>query len=277
VHELFEHGIEMAILTRTGKLVGQITSPATKNIFLRIEQFRKHDDPAFRLQFSKACVNAKVRNCLALIRQFAQNHPETDLAQPAVGLESTLAEIARAGSLASLLGIEGAAARHYFGALGRMVRREFSFEGRVKHPATDPVNALLSFGYTLLLNEISSLLDGMGFDPYLGFYHEPDYGRPSLGCDLQEEFRPVIDRFTLALVNNSMLKTEDFYSNPQTGGVYLQRDAMKRYFAAYEERMNLKASDGGPSIRQNIRVQIERLARTLKGEEDYQPFSMEAG
>ncbi len=279
VHELFEHGIEMALLTKAGRLVGQITSPFTKNIELRVEQFKRHQDETFRLRFSRAIVKGKLTNCMHFVKAFSVNHPEINLKGELAGLEASINSVEGVNSTASLLGIEGNAAKAYFEGFGKMALGAFEFPGRKKRPSTDPVNALLSFGYTLIFNEISSLLDGLGFDPYLGYYHEVEYGRASLACDIQEEFRPVIDRFTLYLVNNRMLTYESFYRNPKNGGMYLIRDAMKKYFAEYEKQMSreFKHNESGQntSIRKCFRLQAEKLAKHIKGEAEYSAFVIE--
>jgi len=177
------------------------------------------------------------------------------------------------------LGIEGSAAKSYFSVFGKMMLGSFMFSERKKHPSTDPVNALLSFGYTLIFNEISSLLDGLGFDPYLGYFHTVEYGRASLANDIQEEFRPSVDRFTLYLVNNRMLGQEDFYTNPKDGSVYLKREAMKKYFAEYEKYLNreFKHPDSGENttLRKCFRIQAERLAGFIKGGSTYAPFKLD--
>jgi CRISPR-associated protein Cas1 len=176
VHELFDHGIEMAILTRTGRLIGQITSPATKNIELRVEQFKKYGDESFKFRFSKAIVKGKIRNSLQTLRSFSYNHPEIAFNEEIGGMERAEINLDQQGTTEALNGAEGTAARYYFNGFGKMILGKFSFEGRKRHPAPDPVNALLSLGYTMIFNEISSLLDGLGFDPYLGYYHKVDYG-----------------------------------------------------------------------------------------------------
>ena len=280
VHELFEHGIEMAILTRTGRLVGQLTSPATKNIFLRIAQFSKFEDRDFRLSFSRTVVAAKITNSLNLVRLFSYNHPEADFNAETEAMKAHIRNAADADGLDRLLGVEGTAARVYFQALGKMIRGQLGFPGRRKRPATDPVNAMLSFGYTMIFNEIASLLDGLGFDPYLGFYHSPDYGRASLAADLVEEFRaPVVDRFTLNLINNRVFTEGDFHANPRGEGVYFNREAMKRYFAEYEKYLNRefdRAGAGGKtSLRKSFRFQAENLARALQEDGVYMPFALE--
>jgi len=279
VHELFEHGIELALLTRTGRLVGQITSPFTKNIELRIEQFKKYHDEIFRLNLSKTIIGGKTSNCLNIIKSFSYNHPEIDFRSEITDIETAIKSVSNAGSVASLRGIEGICAKAYFGGFGKMILGGFRFEGRKKHPATDPVNALLSFGYTLTFNEISSLLDGLGFDPYLGYFHEVEYGRASLASDIQEEFRAMVDRFTLYLVNNRMLGVEDFYTNEKDGSVYLKREAMKKYFVEYEKYLSreFKHPETGENttLRKCFRIQAEKLAGFIKGGTAYTPFKLE--
>jgi CRISPR-associated protein Cas1 len=280
VHELFEHGIEMAILTRTGRLIGHITSPATKNIELRVEQFKKYGDEGFKFNFSKTIVRGKIMNSLQALRSFSYNHPEVDLNDEIGGMERVEKNLDQQSTVEALNGVEGTAARYYFSGFSKMILGGFVFDGRRKHPAPDPINALLSLGYTMVFNEISSLLDGLGFDPYLGYYHKVDYGRPSLASDLLEEFRaPVADRLTLRLINDKMLSLEDFYSNPHGEGIYLKREALKKYFAEYEDYINREfphpETKDRTSFRKCLRIQIEKLARCVKGEKDYLPFYLE--
>jgi len=213
------------------------------------------------------------------VKTFSSNHPDVNLKGEMSGLEASINSIEAINTMISLRGLEGNAARTYFQGLGKMVLGAFEFTGRKKRPSTDPVNALLSFGYTLLFNEISSLLDGLGFDPYLGYYHEVEYGRASLACDIQEEFRSVVDRFTLYLVNNRMLSNEDFYRNPKDGSMYLRRETMKKYFVEYEKHMSreFKHNESGQNttIRKCFRMQSEKLAGAIRGGDEYSPFIIE--
>lgn len=153
----------------------------------------------------------------------------------------------------------------------------FSFGGRKKHPAPDPVNALLSFGYTLVFNEIASLLDGIGFDPYIGFYHKPDYGRASLAADLMEEFRsPIVDRLTLKLINNRVFIPDDFFLHSKSGLLYLKREAMKRYFVEYERHITEEfihpMTGEKTDFRRCFRFQAHRIAACIKDAGEYHPF-----
>jgi CRISPR-associated protein Cas1 len=279
VHELFQHGIDMALLTRTGRLVGKITPPAGKNVELRITQFTKHMDEGFRLALGKTIVEGKITNCLNVMRSFSYNHPERDLTERIESIRSLTGAISKAPTIDSLMGSEGSTARTYFEGFGKMILGDFVFEGRRKHPAPDPVNALLSFGYTLIFNEILGLLEGIGFDPYVGFLHAIEYGRASLASDLLEEFRASVDRFTLSLMNNRVLKSEDFYKNPKGDGVYLTRDALKEYFAQYEKYLNREfthpETDEISTLRKCFRLQAERLASFVKGGEAYRTFNLE--
>ncbi len=278
VHELFEQGIEMAILTRSGRLIGQLTSPFTKNIELRILQFQKYFDMSCRLGISRTIVQGKITNGLNLVRTFSYNHSEIPLHDVMDMLRTRLEEAGKAEGIETLMGIEGAAARSYFSAFGKMILGEYVFDGRVKHPPPDPVNALLSFGYTLVFNEIMSLLDGLGFDPYLGYFHEVRYGRASLASDLIEEFRASVDRFTLFLINNRVISRDDFYENPK-GGVYLNRAPLMKYLAQYEQNVTREFTDPetgtASSLRKSFRSQAEKLASCVKTGSDYHPFKLE--
>jgi CRISPR-associated protein Cas1 len=279
VHELMEHGIELAILTRTGKLVGQLTSPATKNIELRLRQFRRYDDPEFRLEYSKSLVAAKIANSLSLLKSYARNHPEAAPTEAMDELNRLQTAPKSAATLESLRGIEGTAARVYFRGLSETIRTDLPFDGRHKRPPTDPVNALLSLGYVMLFNEISSLLDGLGFDPYLGYFHAVDYGRASLAADLMEPFRaPVVDHFTLNLLNLGMFKIDDFKENPHGEAVYLKRESLQRYFVEYEKFLGCEFVHAGSgrstTYRACFRQQAENLAATLSEGIPFQPFLM---
>jgi CRISPR-associated protein Cas1 len=280
IHELFEHGIEMAILTRTGKLIGQITSPATKNITLRVCQFKKFLDDDFKLMLSKQILAGKIKNCINLVKLFSYNHPEIDLEKHISAMKARLKEIFESSRIEQLMGLEGIAAKSYFEAFSKMLLCDFIFPGRKKHPSTDPVNALLSLSYTMVFNEILSLLDGLGFDPYLGFFHNIAYGRASLASDLLEEFRaPLADRIVLNLLNNRMLKEEDFYTNPKTAGVYLKREALKNYFAQYESFLNREfihpLTKENTTFRKCFRKQAEAIASSIKNDCVYTPFLQE--
>jgi CRISPR-associated protein Cas1 len=277
--DLLEHGIELALFTRHGRLKGQLTPIKSKNIVLRMAQFERARDPAFALQTAREVVRAKISNAIAVLRRFAYNHPErkSTLDIQVAKLETHLAGIDRASDLSTLNGLEGAAARAYFGSFPHMVLANVSFPGRRRRPAPDPINALLSFGYTLIGNELHSLLDGMGFDPYLGFFHQVDYGRPSLALDLLEEFRhPLVDRLTLTLINKRILQEHDFALDPASGSMHLKPEAMKVYFRHFERWVLEERADSPdgqrPGFRRAFQLQAQKMAEAIRSGTTYQPF-----
>ncbi len=279
VHELFEHGIEMALLTRTGRIIGQLTSPTPKNIDLRLAQYEKFKDERFKINISKCIVTGKIRNALEFTRRFIYNHPESNLQAELHGLEKIYKNVDSTNNIAEILGKEGAAANIYFKGFGKMMLKGFDFTGRRKRPASDPVNALLSFGYTLVFNEIASLLDGIGFDPFIGFFHTTDYGRQSLAADILEEFRtPIIDRLTLKLINNRIFTKDDFYLHTSSGSMYLKKESMKIYFREYERFLTQEfthpETGNMTDFRRYFRYQAHRMADCLTDSGDYKPFFM---
>ena len=276
IAELFEQGIEFAIFSKTGKLKGQITSVTPKNILLRVQQFKKYWDDDFKLEFSKIILTGKITNAVNLIKRFSLNHKDIDFEYEKTSLSTSLKKINSLESIKNLFGVEGNAAKIYFSALSKMMLSEFEFNGRNKRPPKDPVNALLSLTYTMIYNDISSMLDGLGFDPYLGYFHHVDYGRASLAADILEEFRaPSGDRLVLKLLNNRILKKEDFYTNTMNNGCYLKTDALKLYFKEYENMVNTEFIDtekNKTSLRKCFRSQAEKLALTIKDNTVYKPF-----
>lgn len=263
--ELLEHGVELAILTQSGKLLGQLTPPLAKNIDLRKRQFEKERNSAFALTTAKAIVDAKVRNQREVLVRFGQDEPgdQPEIAAAAAAMREFLPRIAESPDLDHLRGLEGAAARTYWGVFGRLLKADgVAFRGRLKRPAPDPVNAVLSFGYVLLSSALHSLLDGLGFDPFLGFFHVESYGRPSLALDLLEPFRaPVVDRFAVRVFNLKMLKPTDFEPDEQ-GGVRLRQEALKVFFREYEKTLR------GMEVRRRLREQAEGLRKVLMDEAD---------
>lgn len=245
--ELLEQGIELALLTRHGRLKGQLTPVKARNVELRFRQYQLANDAAYRLETARSVVQAKVASALGVLQRARSNYPDKGLALAVSRLQEHQTHVPQAANLSGLLGLEGSAARDYFEAFAVMNRSSLPFDGRRKRPPTDAVNALLSFSYTLIANEIHSLLDAMGFDPYIGFFHELDYGRPSLALDVMEEFRhPVIDQFTLLILNKKMFSDLDFFTPSYTRAesklprVCLTHEALKRYFVEFEKWMTVE-------------------------------------
>ncbi len=279
IRELAARDIIVTHLSYGGWLTAVTTPPPHKNIGLRRRQFQIADDPASCLLLARAFVAGKIRNCRTLLRRNARELPD--------GVLHCLAEsrrrAERAVMIERLLGIEGTAAREYFGNFARMFKPgedadapAFEFTERNRRPPRDPVNALLSFLYTMLVKDMVATLVGVGFDPYLGFYHQPKYGRPALALDLMEEFRPLVaDSVAVGMINNGELRQSDFIA--RAGAVAMTDSGRRRVIEAYERRMDTLVTHPkfgyAISYRRVFEVQARLLGRFLAGEiAAYPPF-----
>ncbi len=278
LHECCNRGIPVCHYSGGGWFYGMTHAVGPRNAELKRAQFRAADDNAQCLALARRFVTAKVKNQRTMVRR---NNP----APPDDALES-LAQSAqdaeRAGSLESLLGVEGNAARTYFSAFGGMIKPPggdeiaFDFNGRNRRPATDPTNALLSFCYALLTKDCTITLMSVGFDPFNGFYHQPRFGRPALALDFMEEFRPIIaDSVVLTVVNTGVVRAGDFVRAAKA--VSLKPAARKAVIEAYERRMDALATHPvfryRISYRRILEVQARLMARYICGElDEFPPF-----
>ncbi|MEW6618766.1 MAG: CRISPR-associated endonuclease Cas1 [bacterium] len=273
---LLESGIETSFMSTHGKFHGRLAPMESKNILLRIAQYERYLDEEFQVNHSKRIVEAKIKNGRTIIQRYISNHPEVDFGNVVEELAQSLKSLQNKERVSTILGVEGQSTANYFQAFGKMFRGDLKFAGRCRRPPKDPINALLSFGYMLITNEILSILCAIGFDPYIGYLHGIDYGRPSLALDLVEEFRhPVVDRFTLNLINNHILSEDDF-ENKGEEGIYLKKEALTKYFAQYEQMITHSFTDFSSNEKINYRLlfknQAYKLAKTIQTKEPYQPF-----
>jgi CRISPR-associated protein Cas1 len=257
----FDHGIPVMWFTMGGWFSGVAAGMPPKNVELRIRQHRAAAIGTPEL--AAAFVAGKIRNSRTLIRRHGDERAAKALTQ--------LAELARAAGqerrLAALLGLEGTAARLYFEQFGALLGRsgdphEFNLEHRNRRPPRDRVNALLSFYYALLVKDTTVAVLTAGFDPYVGFYHRPRFGRPALALDLAEEFRPLIaDSAVLTAINNGEVSGEDFVK--RAGGVALTVAGRRRAVRAYERRMSSELTHPTFKYRASYRRTLEIQARLL--------------
>jgi CRISPR-associated protein Cas1 len=277
---LLSNGIEASFLTLDGRLKGRLVPVESRNILLRVRQFERARDEGFRLLVASAVVAAKLTNARVALLRYARNHPEADFAEPVDKLRELIDRVREAKTLDLVRGLEGRGAAVYFQAFARMVRAEFAFEGRNRRPPTDPVNGMLSLGYTLLTHELMSLVAAHGFDPYLGFYHDVRYGRPGLALDLVEEFRqPVADTLVLWLSNKRVMGPDDFTRREEDGAAILKPPALKRFLAAYEQRLQrsvpARGGEGSCTWRELFREQVQAMVRSVNLGIPYRPFTIE--
>ncbi|MBX7214779.1 MAG: CRISPR-associated endonuclease Cas1 [Thermoflexales bacterium] len=276
--EAFDRGISVTFFSTGGWFKGMAHGPAHKNVSLRMAQYRAAFDAGRCLVLARAFVAAKIRNCRTLLMRNHHDPPRRlidDLLVSGKDAQSV-------ATMAGLLGVEGNAARLYFGAFEGMLKPKvgvgeswsFDFEGRNRRPPRDAVNAMLSFAYALLARELTVIAQAVGFDPYLGFYHQPRYGRPSLGLDVMEEFRPLIaDSVVLSAVNNGVVAPQDFLrAGP---AVALSPVGRRKFLQAYESRLETQITHPlfgyKISYRRVLEVQLRLLSRWLLGEVDEYP------
>jgi CRISPR-associated protein Cas1 len=279
LRELAAREIPVLHLSYGGWLTAVTTPPPHKNIELRRRQFAAANDPALCLHLARSFVSGKIRNQRTLLRRNARELPENLLYRLAFWRKRAERET----SLESLLGVEGTAARDYFSNFALMFKAgggdkppAFDFTARNRRPPRDPVNALLSFLYSMLTKEMLVALVGVGFDPYQGFYHQPRYGRPALALDLMEEFRPLVaDSVVIGLINNGEVRPSDFIT--RAGAVALTEGGRRRVLEAFERRLDTLVTHPRfgyqISYRRVFEVQARLLARFLSGETtSYPPF-----
>ena len=262
---LFEREVPVLFLSYGGWLQGVATGPPAKHVELRRRQVIAMGHGG--LVPARFMIEGKIRNCRTFLRRNGRPAPD--------GAVDSLGELARkaadAGSAASLLGIDGAAARLYFQALPTMLRDDrslpglpFNFEGRNRRPPTDPVNCLLSYVYALLVKDLVATCVGVGLDPYIGVYHRPRFGRPALALDLAEEFRPLLgDSVVVNLINNGEVRTSDFVL--RAGGVSLTDAGRKAVLSAYERRIDVEVTHPVFGYTITYRRVLETQARILAG------------
>lgn len=263
LRDLFTRDIPVCWFSHGGWFSGMATGLPSKHVELRRRQVAASATRS--LDVARAMIAGKIRNSRTLLRRNARVGVTTALDR----LRRAADEATSARRIDSLLGVEGAAARTYFSAFPAMLStRErlpglpFSFEGRNRRPPRDPVNCLLSYAYSLLVKDLSAAAFGIGFDPYLGFYHRPRFGRPALALDLAEEFRPLIaESVVVGLINNGEVAASDFVV--RAGGVGLTPDGRRAALRAHERRLDAEVTHPTFGYRVTYRRVLEVQCRLL--------------
>ncbi len=279
-----QRGIALSFMAQNGHFLARVSGEVRGNILLRKTQYRWSEEEARSALIARNFILGKVYNARWVLeratRDYALRVNVERLKGVSQNLAAALPRIVSCEDLQQLRGYEGEAASQYFGVFDELIlqqKESFSFRGRNKRPALDPVNALLSFVYTLLAHEVASALETVGLDPYAGFLHRDRPGRISLALDLMEELRPVFaDRFVLSLINKKMVAVEDFVKK-EDGALLLQDDARRTLLGAWQERKQDTILH--PYLQEKIEwglvphVQALLLARYLRGDLDaYPPF-----
>ena len=293
LHALLGNQVEVCFLSYYGNFLGRLSPEFSKNSLIRLEQHRAHDDPSRALAFAKQFVGGKLSNFRTLLMRANRKLEDAEIEQAVAALKAMIEKVERYQRNASpapeemptnpavavvndLLGLEGMGSAHYFGVFGKLLKPDWGYTGRSKRPPTDPVNALLSYGYTILMHKVQSAIGVVGLDPYIGFLHSSQYGKPALALDLMEEFRgPIVDSVAITLINTGALKREDFV---EEAGTFRMNDSARRTFLEkFEERLNtlIEHPTFGykATYHKCLELQTRLLAKNLTGEiPAYPPF-----
>lgn len=235
--ELLTRKIPLSFMTGTGRFLGRLEPELNKNIFVRAAQWGAAGESSQAVHAVRGFVRGKLKSYRNLLLRAKREGCEA-VAAGVVRLEEALSPIEKTTTIDALRGLEGAGSAAYFAHFDSLIRnRKFSFQTRQRRPPTDPVNALLSFGYSLLAHDVQGAVNLVGFDPYLGYLHTQRYGRPSLALDLMEEFRPlVVDAMVLAAINRQVLSLADFEDEPLSHAVSLTDEGRRKFLRAYEQK-----------------------------------------
>lgn len=293
---LLKEGIDTVFMSIHGKYRGRLISQFGKNIDLRRAQFIKMEDESIKLSLAKAYIQGKVNNCRVLLRRYNRELHQKEVTSAIHQIRLLSRRVWEAHSTESLMGIEGRSAAVYFRCFGNLIKvNDISFDGRNRRPPRDPVNVLLSLGYTLLANTIQTQVHVVGLDPYLGCLHGAEYGRPSLVLDLMEEFRPVlVDPLVLTVINKKIIRATDFYRPEEREPaafdfaeetpvreeypILLTHEGMKKFITHFENRLNQRVLCLPKRKRMTYRDiclgQVRLLARHLNGEAEYKSYMM---
>ena len=262
-----EEGIDIAYFAASGRFLGLLRGLPASGVDARLGQARLFEEPFFRLKLARACIRAKIHNQRVMLMR---NGDVPDRVLRLLAEARAATDDAR--DLTELLGCEGAAANIYFEQFASMLKGEewkFDFAGRNRRPPRDPVNALLSLGYSVLAKELAGVCHAVGLDPFLGFMHQPRYGRPALALDLMEEFRPLVaDSVAITLVNRGEIDPGDFIKS--ASGTFLNEQGRRRFWEAWFRRMDSEVTHPEfgykMSYRRMLEVQARQLWRVVRGD-----------
>lgn len=277
ISELINHKIPLTFLTQTGKYIARLEPEMSKNIFLRNAQWKAAGESSQALHVVKGFVRGKLKNYRYALLYAQRRYSQLNLHEGMERLTNAIASLETADNIDSIRGYEGTGSAGYFGCFNQLIRvDDFQFATRNRRPPTDPVNSLLSLGYSLLRHDIQGALNIVGFDPYLGYLHVERYGRPSLALDLMEEFRPlIVDAVVLNAINRRLITPEDFVTEPVSGAVSLKKEALHTFLRLYQEKKLTKFKhpvlQKQYTYQETFELQARLLAKYLMGQTDKYP------
>ncbi|MCK4257660.1 MAG: CRISPR-associated endonuclease Cas1 [Halanaerobiales bacterium] len=274
---LLKNNIEVVYLNYYGKYEGTLIPSTNKNGILRKKQILLSEDEEFCKNLSCQFIKGKIYNMRVLLQKRNQAKKDEETAKAIKNLKNILKKLEDSESIDSLRGLEGYATKLYFQSIDSLLSGEIHFKKRNRRPPKDPVNALLSLGYTLLTRDIEGYCRVVGLDPYIGFLHKDRYGKPSLALDLMEEFRPlIVDQMVLYVLNSGIIAEEDF---EEIGQLKLKQPAFKKFLSHYEQRKKTELKhpvfNYQITYQRAFEIQARMLAKYITGElEEYIPLQI---
>lgn len=277
----YQYNVSLTFLTPNGQFISRIQGSTKGNVLLRKRQYTLSEDKQWALHLAQIMIAGKIQNYRSILKRYLRDYGEnTEVEQAAQILENCKRNVLRTQDSATLMGVEGTASNTYFSVLPHLILNQkdsFPFNGRNRRPPKDAVNAMLSLAYTLIANDITSALETIGLDPYVGFLHTLRPGRTSLALDVMEEFRAYMgDRFVLSLINKRQINKQDFTFQGKNG-VLLTDSGRKTFITAWRERQ--KETIIHPYLNEKVEigllpyVQAMMLARYIRQEiDDYPVF-----
>lgn len=263
-----EKGIKVTYLSTKGKYFGRLHSTAHFNAERLKKQVYLSDCDSSCIELAKKIQSAKIHNQRIILKRY-EKHSSNDITEELNRISIYEKEISRCNTVDEVLGYEGMAAREYFKALSRLIKEEFSFNGRSRQPPLDPFNSMISFGYTIIFYEIFAEIESRDLSPYIGFIHKIKRNHPALVSDLLEEWRALlVDSTILSLVQGNEIGIDEFEFDEDTGAVYLSNNAIKICVKKLEDKMRkeinyLEYLDSPVSFRHAIWWQIKSLANCI--------------
>jgi len=274
---LLDEGIELVFLSMNGKFYGRLTGEVSGNGTLRVAQVLASQDAPFALATAQSIVAGKLHHMKLFLGRYARRKEEPALSEATARIDAMISQTSRCQTINSLMGVEGRATAVYFQSWRSLLKGDWRFEKRVRRPPTDPVNALASFAYTLLGQNVMSAVQAAGLDPYIGFLHQLSYNRPSLMLDLVEPFRSIVaDSVVMRCLNNEIITKAHFETGNETRPIQLTQDGIRLFIRELETRLTqpFKHPVSGEQIhfRRLFLLEAYALAQTLPKRNPSEPF-----
>lgn len=269
IEECLKRGVNILYYSTNGAYYGRLISTNHVNVQRQRLQAERTKDLDFRIAFSKRLIDAKIRNQIVVMRRYAR-HGNYNVERSVVEMQNMYKKLENAKSIEQVMGYEGTAAKTYFRELGRMIDPQFAFSGRTRRPPKDTFNSLISLGYSIILNEFYGKIEGKGLNPCFGVMHSDHEKHPTLASDLMEEWRAVlIDSLALSMLNGHELCKDDFYTETEQPGVFLEKDGFKKYIQKLENKFRtetryLSYIDYSVSFRRAMDLQINQFVKVLE-------------